>query len=108
MSRSVPVINPLSKIREAVRLMKAFDVDALLVCNESTLVGTLCDREIALANTLPSDVVHSVITPDPAFCFEDDLLIDAQELMRVRRLNALPVRESNGRLSGIVRRRVGS
>ena len=107
MNHQVPVIRPESEVEEAVRLMKAFHLDTLLVCNESTLIGTLCDRDIALANTLPSEAVSSVMIADPSYCFEDDLLIDACELMRTRGLNALPVKDSSGRLSGIVRRPLG-
>lgn len=107
MNHQVPVIRPASEVEEAVRLMKAFHLDTLLVCNESTLIGTLCDRDIALANTLPSEAVSSVMVADPSYCFEDDLLIDACELMRTRGLKALPVKDSSGRLSGIVRRPLG-
>jgi CBS domain-containing protein len=104
MSRSVSTVTPSTEIREAVRLMKVLDVDVLLVCDGCTLVGTLCDRNIALANAPPSEAVHRVMTSDVSWCYEDDLLIDAHELMRVRGLSALPVREFSGRLSGIVRR----
>lgn len=54
MSRSVTVVTPLTEVVEAVRLMRWLDVGVLLVCNGSTLVGTLGDREIALANVPPS------------------------------------------------------
>ena len=108
MSRSVSVVNPLTEISEAVRLMKLLDVGALLVCNGSTLVGTLCDRDIALANAPPSEAIHTVMTPDPVHCFENDLLIDAHATMRARRLTALPVRDLSGRLSGIVLRPAGT
>ena len=104
MSHQVLVVSPVSEVGEAVRLMKAFHLDTLLVCNESALIGTLCDRDIALANTLPSEAIHRVMAADPSYCFEDDLLIDAYGLMRMRGLNALPVKDSSGRLSGIVRR----
>ena len=107
MSRSVPTVTPSTEIREAVRLMKVLDVDVLLVCDEYILVGTLCDRDIALANAPPSETVYRVMTSDASCCFEDDLLIDAHELMRVRGLSALPVRKFSGRLSGIVRRPLG-
>jgi predicted transcriptional regulator len=107
MSRSVSAVTSSTEIGEAVRLMKVFDVDALLVCNGCTLIGTLCDRDIALANAPPSEAVQRVMISDPSYCFEDDLLIDAHELMRVRGLSALPVKEFSGRLSGIVRRPLG-
>jgi len=108
MSRSVSIVTPLTEIREAVRLMKALDVDSLIVCNGPTLVGTLCDRDIALANASPSEAIHKVMTPDPVYCFENDLLIDAHAFMRTRGLTALPVRDFSGLLSGIVMRAVGT
>lgn len=108
MSRSVSVVSPWNKIREAVRLMKSLDVGALVVYNGSTLVGTLCDRDIALANAPPSEAIHKVMTPDPVCCFENDLLIDAHAMMRARGLTAVPVRDSTGLLSGIVMRAAGT
>jgi CBS domain-containing protein len=108
MSRSVAIVTPLTEIREAVRLMKSLDVGALIVCNGSTLVGTLCDRHIALANASPSEAIHKVMTPDPVYCFENDLLIDAHAMMRARGLTALPVLDFSGLLSGMVIRTAGT
>jgi CBS domain-containing protein len=108
MSRSVSVVTPLTEIREAVRLMNSLDVGALIVCNGNMLLGALSDRDIALAKASPSDVIHKIMTPDPVYCFENDLLIDAHAMMRARGLTALPVRDFNGLLSGIVMRRESS
>ena len=102
MTGPVSVVTPMTEIGEAVRLMKVFDVDALIVCNGSALVGILCDRDIALANAHPSDSIYRVLTPDPSFCFENDLLIDAQAMMQAHGLRALPVRGFHGCFSGIV------
>lgn len=108
MSRCVSVVTPLTEVAEAIRLMKLLDVGALIVCNGSTLVGTLRDRDIALANASPSEAVHKVMTPDPVYCFENDLLIDAYAMMGARGLTALPVRDFSGLLSGIVMRAAGT
>ncbi|THI87063.1 MAG: CBS domain-containing protein [Nitrospira sp. CG24A] len=108
MTRSVSVVTPLTEIAEAVQLMKSLDIGALVVCNGSTFVGTLCDREIALANVPPSAAVHEVMTYNQAYCVETDLLIDAQEMIRARGLIALPVRDSSGLLSGIVMKAMGT
>ena len=106
MSRSVSVVTPLTEIAEAVQLMKSLDIGVLVVCNGSTLIGTLCDRDIALASAPPSAAIQEVMTYNPAYCLETDLLIDAHEMIRSRGLTALPVRDSCGRLSGIVMRTV--
>ncbi|RPH78204.1 MAG: hypothetical protein EHM80_10810 [Nitrospiraceae bacterium] len=108
MSRSVCVVTPLTEISEAVQLMRLLDVGVLLVCNGSTLVGTLCDREIALANVPPSTAIQEVMTYNQAYCLETDLLIDAQGVMLARGLTALPVRDSRRLLSGIVMKAMGT
>ena len=106
MSRSVCVVTPLTEISEATRLMRLLDVGVLLVCNGSTLVGTICDREIALANVPTATAIQEVMTYNQAYSLETDLLIDAQDMMRARGLTALPVRDSSGFLSGIVMKAV--
>jgi predicted transcriptional regulator len=108
MTRSVSVVTPLTEIAEAVQLMKSLDIGALLVCNGSTLVGTLCDRDIAMANAPPSAAIQEVMTYSLAYCIETDLLIDAEDMMRAQELTALPVRDSSGLLSGIVMKAIGT
>ena len=104
MSRSVYTVTPLTEIDEAVRLMKSLGVGAVIVCQDRTLVGILSDRDIALANAAQSEPVHKVMTPDPGFCDENDLLVDVLKMMRASDLHALPVKDFNGTCSGIVTR----
>ena len=78
----------------------------LVVCNGSTLVGTLSDRDIALTSAPPSVPIHKVVTHNPIYCCEDDLLLDVHAMMRARGLTALPVRDFSGVISGIVMRTV--
>ena len=106
MSRSVTTVTPLTGIGEAVSLMKSLGVGAVIVCRGRTLFGTLSDRDIALANAPPSEPIHTVMPPDPVWCYEDDLLHDVYAMMRARDLTALPVRDFNGCFSGIVTRTV--
>ena len=104
MSRAVYTVTPSTEVEEAVRLMKSLGVGAVIVCHGSALVGTLSDRDIALANAHPSEPIRKVMTSDPVFCHENDLVVDVYEMMRAHGLNALPVRDSNGTFSGIVMR----
>ena len=106
MSRSVTIVTPLTEIGEAVQLMKSLGIGAVIVCHGSTLVGTLSDRDITLANASPSESIHKVMTYDSVFCYENDLLLDVHAMMRARGLTALPVRDFSGLFSGIVMRTV--
>jgi CBS domain-containing protein len=96
----------VTEIGEAVWLMRSLGVGAVIVCRGSTLFGTLSDRDIALANALPSEPIHTVMTPAPVYCYENDLLYDVHAMMRARGLTALPVRDLNGHFLGIVMRPV--
>lgn len=104
MSRSVTIVTPMTEIGEAVRLMRSLGVGAVIVCNGSMLVGTLSDRDIALANTPPSVPIHKVVPHDSVYCYENDLLLDVHAMMRARGLTALPVRDFSGLFSGILMR----
>ena len=106
MSRSVTIVTPLTEIGEAVRLMKSLGIGAVIVCHDSRLVGTLSDRDIALANALPSEPIHNVMTHESVYCYENNLLLDIHAMMRERSLTALPVRDFSGCFSGIVMRTV--
>lgn len=106
MSRSVTIVTPLTEIGEAVQLMKSLGVGAVIVCDGSTLVGTLSDRDIAMADASPTEPIHKVITPDSAYCYENDLLLDVHAMMSAHGLTALPVRDFSGLFSGIVMRTV--
>ena len=108
MSRSVSIDSPLTAIGDAVRLMKSLGMGVIIICDGCTLVGTLSERNIALANPHLSEPIHKFMTADPVHCFENDLLIDAQETMRVRKLTALPVLDSSGLLSGVVMKPAGT
>ena len=106
MSRSVTIVTPLTEIGEAVRLMKSLGVGAVIVCHGSTLVGTLSDRDIAMANAPQSEPIHKVMTHDSVYCYENDLLLDVHAMMLAHGLTALPVRNFSGLFSGIVMRTV--
>ena len=106
MSRSMTIVTPLTKIGKAVQLMKSLDVGAVIVCDGSRLVGTLSDKDIALANAPPSEPIHKVITHDSVYCYENDLLIDVYAMMCAHGLTALPVRDFSGLFSGIVMKTV--
>jgi predicted transcriptional regulator len=106
MSRSVTIVTPWTEVGEAVQLMKSLGVGAVIVCNGSTLVGTLSNRDIAMMDASPSAPIYKVIISDSAYCDENDLLLNVHTMMRAHGLTALAVRDFSGRFSGIVMRTV--
>ena len=87
--------------------MKAFDVGMLPVCENDRLIGTITDRDIvvrALAEGLnPSaTTVREVMTPEIAYCFEDQTISEAAGVMEQRQVRRLPVLNREQHLVGIV------
>ena len=87
--------------------MKALDVGMLPVCEQDRLIGSITDRDIvirALAEGLDPAVtrVREMMTPEVAYCFDDQSVTEAAELMEQKRVRRLPVLDRNQRLVGIV------
>lgn len=107
MSTDVKTIEPQQSLRAAAQLMKQLDVGALPVCDGSRLLGMLTDRDIALravAQGLAPDsaCVSDVMTPDVAWCAEDDDTDTVMKQMGERQIRRLPVLDKSHRLVGIV------
>src|SRR5262245_55592236 len=94
MTRQVEVIPPGASIEQAARTMKELDVGMLPVCDGDRLLGTLTDRDITIRAIAegrdPSDtIVEDVMTHDLVYCFEDQEVKDAAQVMydhQIRRL----------------------
>ena len=102
MGRSVTIVTPWTGVGEAVQLMKSLGVGAVIVCNGSTLVGTLSTRDIAMADASPSAPIYKIIFSDSVYCDENDLLLNVHAIMCAHGVTALPVRDFSGHFSGIV------
>ena len=87
--------------------MKSLDVGPLPVCDNDRLVGIVTDRDITVRATAegdaPTDVrVRDIMTPEVIYCFEDDDVTKAAELMGEKQVRRLPVLDKSKRLVGIV------
>lgn len=106
MTRNVDVIHPEAPVREAAEMMRAADVGPIPVCDGERLVGMLTDRDIAIRAVAlgrdPSTThVRDVMTPEISFCFEDQDVDQAMQMMAERQIRRLPVLDANKRLVGI-------
>jgi CBS domain-containing protein len=106
MTRDVQVADPDQTLREAARLMAAYDIGAVPVGRGDRLVGMLTDRDIAVRAVAdgrgPETKIADVMSQEVMYCFDDeelDHVIDNMGSIQVRRL---PVVDRDKRLVGIV------
>lgn len=107
MSRSVELADPNMAIREAAKRMRDENIGALPVGENDRLVGMVTDRDIvarAVAeNRMPSNTaVRDVMSEGIYYCFEDDSVDQASEIMGEHQVRRLAVLNRAKRLVGIV------
>jgi CBS domain-containing protein len=107
MTPHVECMPPDTSVRDAAEKMKNMDIGALLVCDNDRLVGIVTDRDIAVraaaegrdAAVTPLQVV---LTPKVAYCYDDQEISEAADLMQQKQIRRLAVLNRQERLVGIV------
>lgn len=107
MTENVEVIAPDVPLEEAARRMRALDVGALPVCDGERLVGVLTDRDLAIRAVAEGQdprvtLVGEAMTPEVAYCFEDQNTEEAERIMEKNQIRRLPVLDRDKRLVGII------
>jgi CBS domain-containing protein len=107
MTEYVEVISPEISIQEAAKQMRSLDVGVLPVCNGDRLVGMLTDRDLAIRAVADgrdpkTTTVEEAMTPEVAYCFEDQDTEEAERVMEKHQIRRLPVLARDKRLVGIV------
>lgn len=106
MSKDVTLVDPQTTIREAARHMRDEDIGALPVGENDRLVGMVTDRDIAIRavadDKAPQTPVREVMSQGITYCFEDDDVDAAAELMSQHQIRRLPVLNRDKRLVGMV------
>ncbi len=108
MTRGVECICPDMTIQEAAQKMRDLDVGPLPVCGRNDrLEGMITDRDIAVravaAGKDPSTTpVSEIMTRKILYCFEDQDVADAANLMQSEQVRRLAVLNRDKRLVGIV------
>jgi len=107
MSRNVEVVSPETNLSEVARRMQKQDVGAIPVCDGKKLRGFITDRDIvtrslAVGKDPNSTIARDVMTSGIVYCFEDQTVEDAAQLMRNRQIRRLMVLDRNKNLVGIV------
>jgi CBS domain-containing protein len=107
MTRDVAVIRPDATLEEAARTMDQLNVGPLPVCDGDTLLGMITDRDITVrATSAGKDPkrtrVHEAMTDDLVYCYEDQDVREAAQMMEDKQIRRILVLSRDKRLVGIV------
>jgi CBS domain-containing protein len=107
MTRDVEVINPNDTVREAAEKMAQLNVGPIPVCDGQTILGMITDRDIVvrvIAQGMDPGVtrVADAMTANVQYCFMDDDIDTALQLMSEKQIRRLLVLDRNKKLVGIV------
>jgi len=108
MTHGAVCTRPSESIANAAERMQQLDVGALPVCgNDDKLVGMITDRDITVRATAEGcdpdcTCVSDVMTPEVIYCFEDQDIADAANLMEEKQVRRLVVLNRDKRLVGIL------
>ena len=107
MTRKVEVISPDASLEEAARKMDQLNVGPLPVCENERLVGLVTDRDITVRATAAgkdprTTPVREAMSQDVLYCFEDQDVREAAQLMESQQVRRVPVLDRSKRLVGIV------
>jgi CBS domain-containing protein len=105
-----PVVERVPKdasIQEVARKMKEIDVGMIPVYDGDRLVGMVTDRDIALrvvaeGRDPAKTPAHETMTPEVIYCFEDQPIEEAAQVMEKHQIRRLIVLNRDKRLVGIV------
>lgn len=107
MTHEVEIASPDDSLRTAARLMADIESGILPVGENDRLVGMITDRDItvrAVAEGKAPDecTVRDIMTEDVRYCFNDEDVERASQLMAEHEVRRLPVLDRNKRLVGII------
>ena len=107
MTRDVKLADPGMKLKDAAALMRDGDFGLLPVGENDRLVGTITDRDIAIRAVAEgkdpnSTAVREAMSEGIHYCFDDQTVDEAADLMSEAQIRRLPIVNRDKRLVGIV------
>ena len=107
MTSHVEVIHPDATLKEAAEKMSRLEIGPLPVCDGERLVGMLTDRDITIRATAQgrdpnTTKVREAMTAEVVYCFADQEVEIAAQMMEMRQIRRVPVLTRDKRLVGIV------
>jgi CBS domain-containing protein len=107
MTRDVMLADPGMKLNEAAALMRDGDFGLLPVGENDRLVGTITDRDITIRAVAEgrdpkTTAVRDAMSEGIYYCFDDQTVEEAAEVMSEAQIRRLPIVNRDKRLVGIV------
>lgn len=107
MTRGVRTLSPRDTMLLAAQAMEELAVGSVPVCDGTRLVGMLTDRDLTvrgMARGLPADStpVTEVMSRDVQWCYADQSIEEAAQLMSDAQVRRLPVVDHEKHLVGIL------
>lgn len=95
-------IKPSEEVNFAIHLLKKHGFRQLLVIKNDLLLGIITDRDLRGVLDQPNLLIESVMTPQPITISEDATVESAAQIIRRRKVNALPVISKDDKIVGII------
>jgi CBS domain-containing protein len=107
MSKKVTWVGPELTLKKAAKKMVDLDIGCLPVGKDDRLIGMITDRDItcrAVANGRDpaKATVADAMTKGIRYCFDDQDVADAAQLMEKRQIHRLPVLNRKKRMIGML------
>lgn len=106
MTTQFQVAAPKCTLREAAQMMRDGDFGYLPVGQDDRLTGAVTDRDIVirgLAEGMGVDAtIAEVLSQQIVYCFDDDELSEAADIMKLEQIRRLAVLNRDKRLVGVV------
>jgi CBS domain-containing protein len=107
MTRDVVAIPVDATLVEAAELMRNHNIGFLPVIASGILVGVVTDRDLvirAICENMPPalTLVRAIMSTKPVWCYEQDVLTNAADILANSHVHRLIVVDTNRKLSGLL------
>jgi CBS domain-containing protein len=107
MTTEVTTLLPSATVQDAAHHMKTLNVGSIPICEHNQLVGMLTDRDIVVRviaerHNPETQQIQDVMTPQVDYCYEDQDVEEAAQVMQDRQIRRLPIIDRDNQLVGIV------
>ncbi len=101
------MVNPENTIQDAADKMAKLDTGILPVCDGRELVGVITDRDIVVRTVAAghdpnSSKVQEAMTPEVAFCLEDEDIVKIAHRMEEHKVRRMPVINHEKQVVGMI------